>query len=217
MSWPSADVAPLSRLRVATQVVVLVRDEVTGEPPAVSPTMRLQRVDGLAVTDLDWTARLTISGAVVFAGFDRVSGSGAAVAEDYLLLVASDGVFRADHPAGYAFTVPPDSGQWPVEVRVRLLPGPAYPYLRHLPVVRGRVLRSGAPVPDAIVALTENNGAVVSARCAADHLGRFSVRAQRYRPTRAMEIRATAPGGVSSPSRVLVSDDFVQSVDLIVP
>jgi hypothetical protein len=226
MTWPDPGGAPLSLLQVDTQVVVLPREEVTGRTPPVPPLMRLQRMTATGPVDLTGAFRLTLGGNVVFDGFDRVRTAGdVGPAQDYLLTVAGDPVLRPELAGGYVFTVPADPAQWPVQVAVRLLPGPAYPYNQHVPVVRGRVLRAGADpdaVPDAIVVVSETAAGTVLARCAADHAGRFSAGVPRYRSIRtrtprAVEVRATAPDGTAGTTVPLLPEDFHRPLHLTIP
>ena len=217
MSWPDAAREPDSRLLVRAKAVVLVVDDFTGQPPALPPTMRLQRLQGGAVIELDWRPRVTLGGAVVFDALDDLGGTPAA--ESYRLLVDADDTLRPDQPDGYGVDVPADPAGWPVQVAVRLLPGPGYTFAPRLPVIRGLVLEPGAeprPVPDAVVAASENAGLTVSARCSADHRGSFSLGLPSYRPARTTFIRATAPDGAAAPWRPVVARDFETSVHLTV-
>ncbi|OLB75214.1 MAG: hypothetical protein AUI14_21460 [Actinobacteria bacterium 13_2_20CM_2_71_6] len=227
MTWPVAGTEPLSRLRILTQAVVLVRNEVTGQPPAVPPQMRVRRVDPAGAVELSWTPRSTLGGAVVFAGFDLAAAAGIAGGESYELLVDPTGVLRPERPDGYPFTIPVGPAQWPVQVSVVLLPGPGYPYRPQIPVVRGRVLRPGpppVPVVDAVVAAVPVGppgppgppGPVV-ARCLTDHAGRFSLGIARLRTGRALNLVATAPDGTSGAPRLLHPDDLRRTVDLTIP
>jgi hypothetical protein len=215
MSWPDPG-EPSSRLLLRSRAVVLLVDEVAGQPPPRPPEMRLQRLVGEEVVDLDWSPTVTLGGAVVFGGLMDLGGATPA-AERYLLRVPGDGVLRPDRPAGYEIAIPADPTRWPVQVLVRLLPGPDYRYAPHTPVVRGLVLEQGPegrPVPDAIVAASAVGGA--SARCRADRRGSFSLGLPAYRPAQTTSIEAIAPDGAVAPSRPLVPRDFETSVHLTV-
>jgi hypothetical protein len=217
MNWPDATREPVSRLLVRSRAVVLVTDDFTGQPSAVPPTMRLQRLLGDAVVELDWRPTVTLGGAVVFGALDDLGGT--QVAEHYRLLVDADDALRPDQPDGYALDVPADPAGWPVQVAVRLLPGPGYAFTPRLPVVRGLVLEPGPelqPVRDAVVAASEDGGATVSSRCGADYRGSFSLGLPAYRASRATVIQATAPDGAVAPWRALVAKDFETSVHLTV-
>jgi hypothetical protein len=217
MSWPDATREPVSRLLVRSRAVALVVDDFTGQPPAVPPAMRLQRLLGDAVVELDWRPTVTLGDAVVFGALDDLGGTPAA--ERYRLLVDADDALRPDQPDGYALDVPADPASWPVQVAVRLLPGPGYAFTPHLPVVRGLVLEPGPelqPVRDAVVAASEDDGATVSSRCGADHRGSFSLGLPTYRASRTTVIQATAPDGAVTPWRALVAKDFETSVHLTV-
>lgn len=217
MRWPDATREPASRLLVRSRAVVLVLDDFTGQPPAVLPAMRLQRLQGDAVIELDWHPTVTLGGAAVFSALDDLGGTPAA--ESYRLLVDADDALRPDQPDGYGLDVPADPARWPVQVPVRLLPGPGYAFAPRLPVVRGLVLETGPglrPVPDAVVAASDDGGATVSARCGADHRGSFSLGLPSYRASRATLIRATAPDGAVTQWRPLVARDFETSVHLTV-
>src|SRR5690242_3524683 len=202
MSWPDATREPVSRTWIRAAAVVRIEDAVTGRPPQHPPPMRLQRLGTSDPVDLTWTARLTVGGAVVFSGFDRVDppppSSAAPPAEDYLLIVEPDPALRPEQLTGYRFTVPPDPARWPVDVVVRLLPGPAYPYAPQVPSVHGQVLRPGSgrvPVAGAVVSVTEDAGEAILARAGADHKGRFTAGLLRYRTARTISAQATAPDG----------------------
>lgn len=217
MRWPDATREPRSRLRVRTKVVFVVVDEATGLPPAVSPAMRMQRLEGGNAVELDWRSTVTLGGAVVFSGHMDVDG--APQAESYRLIVEADAALRPELPLGYEFTVGANPASWPVRLVVGLLPGPAYTYLCRLPVVHGLVIEAGAqrpPVADAIVVASEDGGMTVSARCGADHRGSFSLGVPRYRPSRPMSVRASAPDGAVSPWQVLTPRDFSRSVQLTI-
>ena len=134
MSWPDAAREPDSRLLVrAKAVVVLVVDDFTGQPPALPPTMRLQRLQGGAVIELDWRPRVTLGGAVVFGALDDLGGT-PAVRESYRLLVDADDTLRPDQSDGYGADVPAHPAGGRSRVAVRLLPGPGYTFAPRLPV-----------------------------------------------------------------------------------
>lgn len=217
MSWPDATREPVSRLPIRSKAVVRVLDDFTGQPPAVPPAMRLQWLQGDAVTELGWRPTVTLGGAMVFGALDDLGSTPAA--ERYRLLVDADDALRPDRPDGYALDVPADPASWPVQVKVSLLPGPGYAFTPHLPVVRGLVLEPGPglqPVANAVVAASEDNGGTVSSRCGADHRGSFSLGLPTYRASRATVIQATAPDGAVTPWRALVANDFETSVHLTV-
>lgn len=217
MSWPDAAREPDSRLLARAKAVVQVVDDFTGQPPALPPTMRLQRLQAGAVIELDWRPTVTLGGAVVFGALDDLGGTPSA--ESYRLLVDADDALRPDKPDGYQIDVPADPANWPVQVAVRLLPGPGYTFAPRLPVIHGRVLEPGVgaqPVPGAVVAASDDGGLTVSARCGADHRGSFSLGLPSYRPARVTSIGATAPDGALVPWRPLVARDFETSVHLTV-
>ncbi len=208
---------PASRLRVRTKAVVVPVDEVTGQPPAVPPAMRLQRLLGSDAVDLDWRTTRTLSGAVVFDGHTDVSGRTAE--ERYRLLVEGDATVRPERPGGYVFTVGADPAGWPVRVVVRLLPGPAYAYQLRLPVVRGSVVEFAPerpPVANAVVVASEDGGAHETARCATDDRGSFSLGLPGYRPSKTILIRAVAPGFLPGAWRRVTPTSLQQPVQLTV-
>jgi hypothetical protein len=136
-------------------------------------------------------------------------------------MVQPDGTLRPDRPDGYPIVVPPDLTAWPVRISVVLLAGPAYPYLRHVPVLHGRVLDpAGAPLADAVVTVLDtgapNNPPAPFARAATDHLGRFSAGLPRLSSDHVLVLRAAA-GGLTGADRPLAPADFQRSVDLTVP
>ncbi|MEU4689782.1 hypothetical protein [Actinoplanes sp. NPDC023714] len=211
----------LTTLFVDTLVIVELVDEFTGRPPQIAPAMRLRRA-GAEEPEEPASYRRTAGGGVVFAAFDLVRRAAPAAAVSHELHVEGDAALRPDRPGGYPFTVPADPARWPVRVGVRLLPGPAYPYPRHVPVVHGRVLRAGAPVAEAVVEVRPAGGGTVTARCAADEAGRFSAgiadyRAPDARTPRPLALAARAPDGAASAVHLLAPEDFTRSIDLTVP
>jgi hypothetical protein len=208
---------PVARLLVRTRAVIVVVDDATGRPPSRLPAMRLQRLGAGGPVEPGWRSTVTLGGAVVFDGFMDMGRTPAI--EHYRLIVEPDAAVRPERRGGYAFTIGNVPDRWPVRLEVRLLPGPAYPYPPRLPVVRGMVLEGepgGSPIPDAVVTASEDGGATVAARCGADHRGSFSLGIPRYRASRAISIRATAPGGAAGAWRLLTPSDFQRSVQLTV-
>ena len=217
MSWPNVTREPVSRLRVRTKAVVVLVDEVTGRPPPLPPAMRMQRLLEPDAVDLDWRTTLTIGGAVVFNGHMNVDGP--ANVERYRLLVEADAAVRPDRPGGYVFTVGSDPARWPVRLVVRLLPGPAYAFQPHLPVVRGRVVELAPERPsvaNAVVAASEDGGTTAAVRCGTDDRGSFSLGIPRYRTSRTIHIQARATGFQPGAWRRLVPRDLKQPVRLTV-
>jgi hypothetical protein len=217
MSRPEVTWKPVSRLRVRTKAVVVVLDDVTGQPPPLPPAMRMQRLLGPDAVELDWRTTLTLGGAVVFDGHMDVDGT--AALERYRLIVEADAAVRPDRPSGYVFTVGANPARWPVRLVVRLLPGPAYAYQAGVPLVHGRVVELAPerpPVEDAVVAASEDGGTTVAARCAADERGSFSLGLPRYRPTRPIVVRASAPGFLPAAWRRLTPTDLQRSVQLTI-
>jgi hypothetical protein len=217
MRWPEATTEPLSRLRVRTKAVVLVVDDATGRPPAIPPAMRLYQLGQGDPVEPSWRARVTVGGAVLFSGHDTVGLP--RQQERYRLVVEGDASYRPERPAGYEFTVEPDPGGWPVRVLVRLLPGPGYTYPTRLPAVHGQVVRDGPeprPAPDAVVVAAEGAAMTVTARCGADHQGRFSLGLPRLRDTRPMVMQAIATDGAVSPWQPIGLPELQRSVQLTV-
>jgi len=222
MSWPEAGHEPDSRLLVRAKAVVKVVDGFTSKPPLVPPAMRLQRLEGEAVMELDWRPTLTLGGAVVFGALANLGGT--PTAERYRLLVDADDVLRPDQPDGYDIDVPGDPALWPVQVAVNLLPGPGYAFTPPLPVVRGLVLEPGPelqPVPDAVVVATKDVNRPEAerrafAQCRADHRGSFSLGLPGYRDSQAVLFMATALDGATTPWQPLVAEDLKTSVHLTV-
>ncbi len=221
MTWPSPSTPSVSRTGFRPAVLVRVIDAVTGGPPYKPPTLRLRQVDPAtgALAEVGGPARLTAGGAVVFSRLDT-TGPAVGTVRQYRLDVEADPVSGPEQAGGYPITVPADPAVWPVEVAVVLLPGPAYPYAAHIPVLRGQVLRAppdGSPVAGAVVTVTENVTGAVVARAAADHLGRYTAGVPRYRATRAISAQPVAPDGATGTIQQLADDDFRRSVDLTIP
>ena len=196
---------------IHTPAMVLPRDEVTGRPPSAPPAMSLRSIRGGVETDLPWTARPTMSGGVVFSGFEAYESNLPAAARDYRLVVHPDPRLRPERPAGYPFTVPPDVAAWPVTIPVALLPGPAYPFLPQIPVLHGSVLRADhSAVAETEVAVLLDTGAV-TARGLTDDRGRFSVGVPRRRAGRNLTLRAAGL------QQAVTDDDFQRPVNLLIP
>lgn len=221
MTWSTTGAAPAVSVLIRTPAVVLPVDDVAGLPPATMPVMRLLAGAGPDAPELSTPARRTVSGNVVFPGLDWPAGRPPPVAAlTYRLMVEPDAVLRPDRPDGYPIVVPPDLAGWPVRIPVVLLAGPAYPYLRHVPVVHGRVLDpAGAPLADAVVTVLDTgapNPPAPFARAATDHLGRFSAGLPRLASDHVLVLRAAA-GGTTGADHPLAPADFHRSVDLTVP
>jgi hypothetical protein len=215
--WPQATAEPLSRLEVRTKAVVVVVDDATGRPPAIPPAMRLYQLGQGDPVEPSWRSRVSLGGAVLFSGHDTVGLP--RQEERYRLVVEGDASFRPEQPGGYELTVEPDPEGWPVRVLVRLLPGPDYAYPTRLPVVRGQVVRAGQerrPAPDAVVVAAEGPGPTVTARCGADHLGRFSLGVPRLRVTRPMVMQAIATDGAVSAWQPIGPQELQRAVQLTV-
>ena len=124
MRWPEATSEPLSHLRVRTRAIILVKDEMTGLPPAAPPSMRIQRLDERDAVELGWHSTVTVGGAVVFSGHMDVGDTPRE--ESYRLIVEADAALRPERPGGYEFTVGADPDTWPFQLEVHLLAGPGY-------------------------------------------------------------------------------------------
>jgi hypothetical protein len=217
MRWPEATAEPLSRLQVRTKAVVVVVDDATGRSPGIPPAMRLYQLGQGDPVEPSWRRRVTLGGAVLFSGHDTVGLP--AQQERYRLIVEGDASFRPEQPGGYEFTVELDPVDWPVRVLVRLLPGPDYAYPTRLPAVRGQVLRDGAeprPAADAVVVAAEGGAMTVTARCGADHQGRFSLGVPRLRDTRQMVMQAIATDGAVSAWQPIGPLELQRSVQLTI-
>ena len=127
---------------------------------------------------------LTPSTILSYPGLGRTANPAASPPKDYEIRIEADlyrPLYRAT-AAGIAFAAFPYDDVHPPAlvpsgpVEIRLLPGPAYPFPNHLPVVRGVVTDAGVPTADVLVSSTTTVGGVdLVERAVTDDAGQFAL------------------------------------------
>jgi hypothetical protein len=208
MTWLTAAPA-IPRLVLETRVVGLPVDSFTGRPPAGTMTYELlvvQMVGGQPVREpTRFNPFVTGRGVVTFPALEE---SPAATGQPFVLLV-DPGEVRARYPTpgtpGFDFAFPGPGGLRRVSIDLR--PGPAYPYPRHVPVVRGLVRLAGEPVPDVVV--SAGNDTALS-----DASGRFSLGVRVFTDGQPLTVQADDGLGHTGVATEVVPDIFQQSVPI---
>jgi hypothetical protein len=141
-------------------IAVQLRDEFTGGGALGRVNLTLDRQDGATWHETDIQPTRNPGGIHVYPGLGR-SVDPAALPQFRMRLRIVAALYRPLYAAtddGILFDVPTYNDAVPPAVAplvpetVLMLPGPAYPFARHIRVLRGRILSAGGdPVADAVI------------------------------------------------------------------